>query len=163
MRGKVRMDPKTFNERDDKYIFEKLSKKEQGLTHVFANVVNDPQIHSSALLTRDADEVTKAWQKFDQSKQYLFQKTLNRYSSFKEMVYPLDGRYPEILGDFFAGDARLEELVILDIAIGVTRFWDDKLDDPLWTALKKKIQDYKPFIKIDKKTYRTYIEKLRRK
>ena len=153
--GKSRASATSFNNRKDRYFFERMSRKksdEQIVQYFISNFISteDPSKVWIGEIIKNGETNFQDWQKRNQSLAYVFGDEIERVfkgSSF-DSYFDSDGQHPKILKEYLKGEISIETLVILDRILGYAERFDKKILDPIWGAVSLKIKKYKPFLNI---------------
>ena len=154
--GKSRASATSFNNRKDRYFFERMSRKksdEQIVQYFISNFISteDPSKVWIGEIIKNGETNFQDWQKRNQSLAYVFGDEVERVfkgSSF-DSYFDSSGQHPKILKEYLKGEVSIETLVILDRILGYAERFDKKILDPIWGSVSMKIKKYKPFLKID--------------
>ena len=159
--GKSRASATSFNNRKDRYFFERMSRKksdEQIVQYFISNFISteDPSKVWIGEIIKNGETNFQDWQKRNQSLAYVFGDEIERVfkgSSF-DSYFDSSGQHPKILKEYLKGEVSIETLVILDRILGYVERFDKKILDPIWGAVSLKIKKYKPFLNIDVPRYK---------
>ena len=159
--GKSRASATSFNNRKDRYFFERMSRKksdEQIVQYFISNFISteDPSKVWIGEIIKNGETNFQDWQKRNQSLAYVFGDEIERVfkgSSF-DSYFDSSGQHPKILKEYLKGEVSIETLVILDRILGYAERFDKKILDPIWGAVSLKIKKYKPFLNIDVPRYK---------
>ena len=163
--GKSRASATSFNNRKDRYFFERMSRKksdEQIVQYFISNFISteDPSKVWIGEIIKNGETNFQDWQKRNQSLAYVFGDEIERVfkgSSF-DSYFDSDGQHPKILKEYLKGEVSIETLVILDRILGYAERFDKKILDPIWGAVSLKIKKYKPFLNIDVSRYKKILK-----
>ena len=163
--GKSRASATSFNNRKDRYFFERMSRKksdEQIVQYFISNFISteDPSKVWIGEIIQNGETNFQDWQKRNQSLAYVFGDEIERVfkgSSF-DSYFDSDGQHPKILKEYLKGEVSIETLVILDRILGYAERFDKKILDPIWGAVSLKIKKYKPFLNIDVSRYKKILK-----
>ena len=163
--GKSRASATSFNNRKDRYFFERMSRKksdEQIVQYFISNFISteDPSKVWIGEIIKNGETNFQDWQKRNQSLAYVFGDEIERVfkgSSF-DSYFDSDGQHPKILKEYLKGEVSIETLVILDKILGYAERFDKKILDPIWGAVSLKIKKYKPFLNIDVSRYKKILK-----
>jgi hypothetical protein len=152
--GKVTASKVSFDTRNDKYSFHKLSKKDNPKEFVIANMVKfGPNIWIGDLVTDSKYEhAYKDFVKRKESLSYVFKNEIanldtNLASNFKVV----DGQYPKLLELYMKNKVEMQTLIILDSIFGFFDKWNTQIEDTLiWPKIYNTCIKYKPFLEYDK-------------
>ena len=164
--GKVNAKESTYQQRNDFYFFESLARKltpieiKEYLLSNFVYADNPSKVWIGNIKRSGKDNWVK-WQKQNQNLSYNFKQDLNkivslieaRGCSFNDLFDCTYGHRP-LLKLYIRKEISLETVIILDMVLGFMLRWDQRMDDPLWSALSLKIKKYKPFMSIPVKDYK---------
>ena len=163
--GKSRASATSFNNRKDRYFFERMSRKksdEQIVQYFISNFISteDPSKVWIGEIIKNGETNFQDWQKRNQSLAYVFGDEIERVfkgSSF-DSYFDSSGQHPKILKEYLKGEVSIETLVILDRILGYAERFDKKILDPIWGAVSLKIKKYKPFLNIDVPRYKKILK-----
>ena len=163
--GKSRASATSFNNRKDRYFFERMSRKksdEQIVQYFISNFISteDPSKVWIGEIIQNGETNFQDWQKRNQSLAYVFGDEIERVfkgSSF-DSYFDSVGQHPKILKEYLKGEISIETLVILDRILGYAERFDKKILDPIWGAVSLKIKKYKPFLNIDVSRYKKILK-----
>jgi hypothetical protein len=165
--GKSRASITSFNNRKDKYWFEKLARQkndEQIKDFYVSNFIEstDPSTMWIGSMIRAGDIYYKDWVKRQQSLKYLFiQESESMLSEYNiEQLFDASRQHPPIVKKFLSGTISLETLVIYDKIFLFGKQFDKKILDPVWETLSLKIKKYSPFLNIDVSEYKSALRKI---
>ena len=167
--GKVKANIESFNKRNDRYFFEKLSRKKQKtdlIDYFVSNFIesSDPSKMWIGELRERGDDNYINWKSRIQSLHYQYTQDINtlaKESHLYEALISKPNTHPKAVKHYLSGKISLETLVILN---DITSFMD-KLEsslnhDPIFCIILNKIRKYKPFFVYDKSSF---LEELRAK
>lgn len=158
--GKVRTTFDSYNQRKDKWVFEKLSRVPDLELYLVANFVNNQSFWIGDF--EQSEVVYKKFLRRQQSLSYSFEQeiyTLGK-KSIRELIEVKDS-LPFIIDCFMQNHISLEVLVIFADVIGCTSYWNKQLkNDIIWNHYGLLIKKYRPFLQYDKKDYLSTIKKL---
>lgn len=164
---KTRASLQSFYKRKDRFWFEKISrqKDEKEIEDFFvANFVscNDPETLWIGEMIKDGEERYQQWQKKVQSLSYIFKEesqSLFEENNFQD-VFRCSKGHPLLLKKFLTGKVSLETLVIYDRIFQFGEKFDEKLLDPVWETVSRRIKKYSPFLHIDVLRFRKILKEL---
>jgi hypothetical protein len=165
--GKSRASVQSFYKRKDRMWFEKVArqKSDKEVVDFFvANFVScpDPETLWIGEMIREGEGRYQQWQKKIQSLSYFFKDEVQQLfdaHKFKE-VFNCSKGHPPILKMFLSGKISLETLVICDRIFLFGNTFDEKLKDPVWETVSKRIKKYNPFLNIDVFCYRKILKEV---
>lgn len=145
--------PDNFENRKDKYFFEKLSKHHDPQGVLIANLLSDSNLFIGNVDLNKYNE----WARITTALSYNFAQDLKNMDPDFDYNFKFrpDNIFPPVIDLYLAGKLNLETLIIL---VGITRcmhFWDKNIDsdNPVWRSLKKKIGKYAGFVEFDRTKY----------
>ena len=161
----TRVKKETFYKRKDRFWFEKFSRQKNDKEVVDFFVSNfvsttDPSTMWIGEMIRDGEGRYIDWKKRVQSLSYTFKEEVN--TLFDDMkvdeVFDCSSGHPPILKSYLGGDTSLETMVICDRILGYGKDFDQKLNDPVWETVSRKIKKYSPFLNIDVHRYKKILK-----
>ena len=154
--GKVNVSIHSFEQRNDKWHFAKLSKNPQWKDLLLANVTYDPNIWIGNLFDPVAEQRLQSVSKRRSALLYYYAEELNRLpKDFNKVLTPIDGQHPILLEFFIAEEVSLETMTILDQITNFSRKWDKHIIDPVvWPNKRRLITKYQPFLSFDSSKFR---------
>jgi hypothetical protein len=166
--GKIKASLQSFHKRKDRLFFERLSrqKKDNEIVDFFvSNFVSstDPSTLWIGDIIKNGDERYSEWKKNRQSLTYVFQndlKSLTEEHHILEILKINGNSHPKLLKEYLSGRIFLETMVILDKMLHYKEKFDEKLIDPIWESVSKKIKNYSPFLDIDINKYQNILRKV---
>ena len=166
--GKTNVTKTTFSTRKDKYQFYKLSRRyglEDLKNFYVANFIADDITWVGDLMTPQAEEVHKKWQKRIQSLTYIFKDDMIRIceqsNDLDALLKVESGNLPPLLHGWMSNEICIETMAILDDILNFIPMWDKKIDDDIiWPKYRDKLLRYKPFLSYDKKVFRNNLKEI---
>ena len=168
--GKVNAKESTYQQRNDFYFFESLARKltpievKEYLLSNFVYADNPSKVWIGNIKRTGKDNWVK-WQKQNQNLSYNFTQDLNKLVALTETrgysfndLFDCSFGHPPLLRLYIKKELSLETVIILDMVLGFVLRWDQRLEDPLWSALSLKIKKYKPFMSIPVKDYKQLLK-----
>ena len=166
-RGKTRATVQAFYKRKDRFWFEKFArqKNDKEVEEFFvSNFIHttDPSTMWIGEMMKEGENRYIDWKKKIQSLSYIFKEEINLLFENKEVnaVFDCSDGHPPILRNYLAGKISLETLVICDSVFEYKKDFDQKLNDPVWETVSKKIKKYKPFLNIDVFRYKKILKQV---
>jgi hypothetical protein len=160
--GKVKANVTSFENRKDKYFFEKLAKHPDPQGFLLANILaGGPTYIRDLAYGEQAKKVYTDWLKTKESLTYVFTNEITILDSdFNRNFICHSGRHPNLLRLYLARKISIETLCILCNLTGCLKYWDKKmLGDPVYEDIGRLIKKYMPFIHYDKDKMRKVILK----
>lgn len=148
--GKIRTSYDKFIQRNDRYFFHRLSKKDEPQDYVLANLLEKPTAWITDLLEPECDETYLAWRKRQDSLTYIFESEIrNLDDNFNENFKVVDGQHPKLLELYLEGKVSHETMVILNDLTAAFPKWNAKINDTVvWPAIFEKLRKYRELIRI---------------
>lgn len=165
---KVKASLTSFHKRNDRYFYERLSRKknEQEIKDFFIsnflNSENPQQVYIPDLM-KDGEEIYLNWLKRNQSLSYIFKNEVSdllSQNNLNEILKCKDSQHSILIRKYLQKYLSIETLVIFEKMLRYVRNYDRILDDPLWDALRLKIVKYEPLLNIDINKYSKIIKEL---
>lgn len=155
-RGKSRVSPDTFQQRRDKYQFQKLSRlynDEEMTDFLVANFLHDVTWVGD-LLDDEARDRYMSYLKTNQSIAYTFSNDLDRLFSASppELAFKKKtGTYPDILTMLMRNQMCLQSFTLLNRYLGLAARFDVDMgaDDIMWSKYRMKTLKLLPFLEYD--------------
>jgi hypothetical protein len=165
--GKTRASIESFNKRNDRYWYEKLSrqKSDEDIKNFFiANFVevDDPGRLWIGEIIRTGESTFVSWKKRQQSLTYLVKEQSEQLLSEYDLneLFDCSKQHPPIVKNFLKGNICIETLVVYDKIFKVGKEFDKKLLDPVWETISLKIKKYSPFLNIDVGIYKSMLRSI---
>lgn len=163
MKGRIRASRKAYTSNKE-LIFKRLVKKYDDASicnFMVSNFITGN--HWGGVFDEQAQVVFQDWQRRTQSLRYNFEQDLEVLKSEAADAGITDwfdgqGQHPLILKAFLRRSISPETLVILNRLVGFT----NKVNlpaDPVWPDVKRMIEKYQPFLKIDVSLYKEIYER----
>ena len=164
-RGKTRATHKAFYKRKDRFWFEKFSrqKNDKEVVEFFvSNFVSttDPSTMWIGEMIKDGEGRYTEWKKRVQSLSYIFKEEVdNLFDGNKvDEVFDCSKGHPPILKSYLGGNTSLETMVICDKIFEYGKDFDQKLNDPVWETVSRKIKKYESFLNINVPRYKKILK-----
>lgn len=159
-KGKIKADISSFNQRNDKFFFERIAKKLQAPIEVekffVSCIVKNTRTWIGDVFSDNAESDYIDWQRKIESITYIFEQDFQKAIDIAELegvsVQRLfqvnDGQHPRILKMFLKKDISLETLVLLNLAIkGTFSYWNQTIkENIIWPEIEKTCLKYQPFL-----------------
>ena len=166
-RGKVRATNQAFYKRKDRFWFEKFArqKNDKEVEEFFVSnfvYTTDPGTMWIGEMIKEGEIRYIDWKKRIQSLSYIFKEEVNSLFDDKQLneVFDCSKGHPVILRSYLGKKTSLETLVICDIIFEYRKNWDQKLNDPVWETVSRKIKKYRPFLNIDVPHYKKILKEV---
>ena len=166
-RGKTRATNAAFYKRKDRFWFEKFARQKDDNEIVDFFVSNfiystDPGTIWIGEMIKEGEGRYQEWKKKTQSLTYIFKEEVNNLFDGNKVdeVFDCTEGHPPILRSYLGGNTSLETLVICDMILGYGKNFDQKLNDPVWETVSRKIKKYSPFLNIDVPSYKNILKEI---
>lgn len=153
--GKVRASENSFETRKDKYMFYKLSKRDNALEYLVANLSEDPKLWVGELFDPKHEQVYASYMKRKESLTYIFKNDIDKLlENFDENFKVDDGDYPYLLKLLVQGKISKETFIIINDCVRFYSKWNKQITDPvLWPKIALNCKKLYPFLEYDKAKY----------
>tara|TARA_B100000579_G_scaffold56782_1_gene40491 strand:- start:390 stop:977 length:588 start_codon:yes stop_codon:yes gene_type:complete len=165
--GKVRATREAFYKRKDRFWFEKFSRQKNDKEVVDFFVSNfvsttDPSTMWIGEMIKEGEDRYTDWKKKVQSLSYVFREEVNNLFNDKKVddVFDCSRGHPPILKSYLGGDTSLETMVICDRIFEYGKDFDERLKDPVWETVSRKIKKYNPFLNINVPRYKKILKEI---
>jgi hypothetical protein len=157
--GKTKVTVENFLKRNDRYFFEKISKKYNRQT-VKEYFVSNFVANSNLWIGSMTDDNYLEWQRKVQSISYLFRSDLEKLmmnvSDINEAFRCKTTQHPLVLRMYLGKSIMLETLVILNRITNFVNRYDRILEnDFIWNEVSLLIKKYDPFLNLNMKSMST--------
>jgi len=151
--GKTRTSEEKFNQRNDRYFFEKLGSK-YNQNEVLEYFVSNFLVNSNFYIKEMKEENWIEWNRKKQSMTYLFgqdiESILARYETLNRALQCTNMQHSGIIKMYLGGHIMIETLVILDRMTKYSTRYDSILaNDVVWKSLSKTVKKYAAFVNFD--------------
>ena len=156
--GKVTVTPTQFNNRKDKWLFDKLSKHPDPKNLLISNLIVNPSVWIGDIVnSQQAKDNYNRWRAETNSLQYQFGQQIKQFSDI-----PIDqwfriqqNEHPKIIQWYIGGKISPEVFCIIVDIIKCFSYWNCNLkDDVCWQACKELYTKYRKFIDYDKQLFK---------
>ena len=131
------------------HLFERLARTANPHNILLANIVANPKIWITGIMTDDGMQVHRRWAQVNQSLTY------NVCQEINKLTTPFDANFitnqrPFLLDLLTSNQIRIETVCVLNQLTGFINHWQhQKVDDVKWPNPCSRIVKYTPFIKCD--------------
>lgn len=168
--GRVAGTRKTFDKRNDRFLFEKLGRKfntpRELIEYFVANIAYG---NNAVIYSQESDDYYQQWQLRKESRTAMFKKQMSQIYNYLEVnhkkyedLFSIEENVPELLNLYVGGYIHLETLVILDDFENFLPKWEPLC--MVWGDQLRTINKIKKFVKYDKSKiqsiYNSYKEEL---
>lgn len=153
--GKIRASFDKFQTRNDAFFFYKLSKKDDPLKILIANLVKNPKAWIREIVEERGEEVYNEWEKRMDSLTYSYKNDLKKLKDdYHKNLAVVDGQHPHIMTMYFQKEISLETFTILSKISNVYDYWDEKIVDKFVARdIIRLSRKYYPFLEINQKKF----------
>lgn len=153
--GKTTVTLESFEKRNDKYTFIKLSRKYTDTNDLslffISNIIEDNASWSGNFLDEKANELFIKHQKILQSMTYVFseecKKLFENLNNPNEPLLVKGGEYPQLLTYYLQSKLSLETLCLLNIILGFLPRWSQEISDTIqWPMIQRKMEKFSCFL-----------------
>lgn len=161
--GKIKASTQSFDIRNDKYFFHKLSKHKDVDGFLVAHLlVGDPGKKWIRDMLQDEEEhkYYAEWLKRKQSFTYLFKTELEQLDDNynANIIVPEDGGMPKLYYLLLRKRISPETVIVLNTLSPFFAYWSSKNVDPyVWGDMRKKLEKYTPFVDFDRDKFRAMV------
>ena len=149
--GKVGASASSFENRKDRYAFQKLARHRDPLGVMFSNILQNPDIWIGAITSDQAGEqVYTVWKKRQESLSYSFKEELKRLGNIDDMLYVEPNSQPKLLKLLSQGMVSIETVCLLQAHLNFVPYWDKEMEPVVWAEWRRKIVKYLPFLEFDR-------------
>lgn len=158
--GKVKANIESFAKRNDAFFFAKLSKKDDHINRILANVLENPKVWVRDIVGDKGDTIYTSWKKRTDSLGYTFKGELEQLDDdYKSNFIVSDGQHPYLITLYLQKKISLETFVILCYASNIFPYWEEKIVDKFIACdIIDQSRKYKPFLSYDPKRFNSIIK-----
>lgn len=166
-KGKTSASVKSFEARNDRFFFQKLSRKyssEQMPDMLVSNLLQGKKWVGD-FLADDAEEIYFEYVKVKDSFTYIFKEETEKLfteNTVEEVFRCKQGKYPIILEKCLTGEMPLAIFVVLNDFFGFFDKLDKKVgkDDVIWSKIRLRCNKLRPFLVYDKQKLKEHLKTL---
>ncbi len=163
--GRTRVKKETFYKRKDRFWFEKFARQKNDKEVVdffvsnFVSTTDPSQMYIREMIQTGENRYID-WKKRTQSLAYTFKEESEYLFKENNMdeVFDCSQGHPIVLKKFLGGNISIESMVIYDRILGYGKDFDQKLDDPVWKTVSRRVRKYSPFLNIDVFRYKKILK-----
>jgi len=151
--GRCKVSKKTFEKRNDRYFFHKLSKQKNIVDYLVANLVyGDDTWIGDVINNTEAERCYRQFMKVRESLSYIIKNDLDKFDApFVENFIVNEGQHPKALRMVLEKQIHIETLIVLNEVSGFMKKWNKKIeDDIVWPMVYNKCKKLRPFLQFDK-------------
>lgn len=152
--GAVKAKRESFEARNDKYFFQKLSKRKditEFLVSLFVHGNKDMWI-GDIVRNEESEQTFLKSQKVKQSLTYVFMNDLEKFNEDLVSSFVVEeGQHPHALKLLMSDEIHIETFIILNDIMRFTPSWNRQIEEQIiWPSVRQKCKKYQPFIEYDK-------------
>jgi hypothetical protein len=153
--GKLRVNQTTFDTRKDKYMFFKLSKRDDIFDFLVANLSEKPELWVGDLFNAEHEKNLSEYKRKKESLTYVFKNDIEHLlENFDENFRVKEGDYPHLLKLFCQKKISKETFIILNDCVSFFGSWNRKISDPvLWPKIALSCKKFYPFMQYQREKY----------
>ena len=150
--GRTKASVENFNERKDRYFFEKLAKKyskEELVSYFVSNFLSNSNLWVGEM----NDKNFLDWKRKIQSISYLYENDLktiiDRCGSLNDAMKCKNSSHSTLIKLYLGDHIMPETMVLLNKITGFIERYDTLLSDSIWIKVSNLLQKYDPFVIVD--------------
>lgn len=153
--GKINAKIESYETHKNKYMFYKLSKKDDPLNYLVANLIDNPKIWIGEIFDKEGEQRYTQHVKRIQSLTYLFKEEIeNMLDDFDQNFAIPEFDNPHLLKLFYRKKISKESMIIIDRCVGYLKVWNKKISDKIiWPNTFNQLTKYSSFINIENDKY----------
>lgn len=157
--GKVKSKYSSFENRRDRYYFEKLSRKKNPHLILLSNIQDDPDRWIGDIVSNEENYLK--WKKRNTNQLYNFCEEIKTLFPNIEEKFEVKGDYPELLKLMQQGQISKETVIILNEILRFTSYWNKKIKDEIvWPKIFFNLKKYSAFLNVDRYKYKDHLIKI---
>jgi hypothetical protein len=138
-----------FLRNNQRHLFGRVGKHADPKGLIVSNLLENPKLFITDLLTADAAEIYQAWKTRQTKLTYLFKEDLEREDLYLHITKMDDNGMPHLLSQYIRKQVSPETIVILDTFSHKLDTWRDSTH-PLVAKMQLRLRKYRPFVEFDK-------------
>jgi hypothetical protein len=153
--GKINASQQTLDMRKDKYMFYKLSKRDDAIEYLVSNLSAEPKLWIGELFDPKCEKVFAEYRKRKESLSYIFKNDIDKLlDDFDQNFEVKDGQYPHLLKLLCGGKITKESFIIIQDCVRFFSKWNKEINDPiLWPNIALNCKKLHPFMQYEKDKY----------
>jgi hypothetical protein len=162
-KGKISASAKSFNQRPDRFWYEKLARKRDVVGFLIANLSVNPKLWIKELFTDEAEQRHDRWCRVTESITYHVRQQMSQFDpwdSFDSLFTFTDGEHPKALQALMDGSLSPEVLAVIDGMCGFTKHWEKYSWDPSVRLAVGLIRKLQPFVEFDPGMVKSVLTKI---
>ena len=150
--GKTNIKAESFEKRNDKRYFHKLTRVFDPKGRILANLIANPNCWIGDIQDEPGEKIYLAWAKRKEALTHTVREEMSSLNEdFNSNLIVTDGQYPRLLQLYMMKKVSLETLVIIDDLVGACAYWDSRITDPvIYPSVRILIKKVRPFMDYDK-------------
>lgn len=147
----VRATYNSFERRNDKAFFHRLSKISDPKGFLIANFINNPNLWiGDIIISKESISIYRDWKRRMAGIEYYFHQDLKKLDEdFNKNFYIDNGQIPYIMKLYIMNNISPETVVILLQILSIEDYWNKGIKDPLFEETFSLIKNYSFFIHVD--------------
>lgn len=160
--GKVKVSVAQFQQRNDRYYFEKLAKHSDPKGLLISNLISNQQMWIGDLFNdQKAQDNYIKWKSRIDRFSYVFKQEITQFAddSVENICRVQPNSHPIIITKYLQGKISLETLVVISDCVGCIKYWNTEMrNDIVWDHVGKLVVKYKPFLTYDRQKFREIVK-----
>jgi hypothetical protein len=162
--GQTKADRSKFELRKDRYMFHRLSKREDLDLYLASILKEKPDCWVGDLLDTNNMSLQEYWRnarKNRESLSYVVKNDMQQFDSLEDAFLVSDGDWPKIVKYYRKDRIHIETLAVVCAVYNPFSYWDTEISDTIiWPRIKMKLQKYSKFISFDKQKIKDIIQEI---
>ena len=159
--GAVKAKRTSFDVRNDKYFFHKLSKRKDitdFLVSLFVYGKKDMWI-GDVIRNEETEQMYREWQRVKESLTYVFMSDLEKFNDDLVSSFIVhQGQHPHALKLLLQNEIHIETFIIMNDIRRFTLTWNREIDEQtIWPDIRMKCKKYHPFLTYDKEKLKNIV------
>lgn len=153
--GKVRATEHSFETRKDKYMFYKLSKRDDPLHYLVSILSDEPNVWVGEIFDPKYEAKYKEFLKKKESLTYTFKNELDLLlEDFEKNFEVVDGDYPYLLKLYTRKKISKETFIIMNDCVRFFAKWNEQINDHIfWPIIAHHCKKFYPFMSYERDKY----------
>lgn len=143
-----------YQERNDRFLFEKLARRKDVFGRLVANLSFDPNMHVSVLVGSQGDKIYYDWKKRQESFTYMMRDEFAKVKPiFPDGFKTAGGQHPLAFKLYLKKEISIDAMAIINSYTGILKAWNENLkDDPVWVSMRVPLLKYGEFQNYDRES-----------
>jgi len=158
--GKVKANIDSFAARNDAFFFSKLSKKQDHINLILANVIDEPKIWVRDIVSDEGEQRYNKWKKKIDSLGYTFSNEMAILKDdYKSNFIVSNGQHPYLITLFLQKKLSMETFTILTHSANIFAYWEENMSDKFIAQdIIDTSRKYKPFLNYEVLRFNTLVK-----